>query len=63
TQATLKTLDESQIFSADKFVQKWKAAAREIDSMHRRMNEQINNSRQKDSAGRDLARQQDAMTE
>ncbi|MGJ7160257.1 phage tail tape measure protein, partial [Morganella morganii] len=47
----------------DKFVQKWKAAAREIDSMHRRMNEQINNSRQKDSAGRDLARQQDAMTE
>ncbi|CAK7034281.1 MAG: hypothetical protein MORG_01421 [Morganella sp. (in: enterobacteria)] len=63
TQATLKTLDESQIFSADKFVQKWKAAAREIDSMHRRMNEQINNGRQKDSAGRDLARQQDAMTE
>lgn len=63
TQATLKTLDESQIFSADKFVQKWKAAVREIDSMHRRMNEQINNSRQKDSAGRDLARQQDAMTE
>ncbi|WP_421545801.1 phage tail tape measure protein [Morganella morganii] len=63
TQATLKTLDESQIFSADKFVQKWKAAAREIDGMHRRMNEQINNSRQKDSAGRDLARQQDAMTE
>lgn len=63
TQATLKTLDESQVFSADKFVQKWKAAAREIDSMHRRMNEQINNSRQKDSAGRDLARQQDAMTE
>ncbi|MGJ7167338.1 phage tail tape measure protein [Morganella morganii] len=63
TQATLKTLDESQIFSADKFVQKWKAAAREIDSMHRRMNEQINNSRQKDSTGRDLARQQDAMTE
>lgn len=63
TQATLKTLDESQIFSADKFVQKWKAAAREIDSMHRRMNEQLNNSRQKDSAGRDLARQQDAMTE
>lgn len=63
TQATLKTLDESQIFSADKFVQKWKAAAREIDSMHRRMNEQINNGRQKDSVGRDLARQQDAMTE
>ncbi|HCR3333279.1 TPA: phage tail tape measure protein [Morganella morganii] len=63
TQATLKTLDESQIFSADKFVQKWKAAAREIDSMHRRMNEQINNGRQKDSAGLDLARQQDAMTE
>ncbi len=63
TQATLKTLDESQIFSADKFVQKWKAAAQEIDNMHRRMNEQINTGRRKDAAGQDLARQQDAMTE
>ncbi|MEM7873443.1 phage tail tape measure protein [Morganella morganii] len=63
TQATLKTLDQSQIFSADKFVQKWKAAAQEIDNMHRRMNEQINTGRRKDAAGQDLARQQDAMTE
>ena len=63
TQATLKSLDDSQVFSAEKFVEKWKASAREIDDMHRRMNEQFSTKRQKDAGAAELARQQDAVTE
>lgn len=63
TQATLKSLDDSQVFSAEKFVEKWKASAREIDDMHRRMNEQFSTKRQKDAGAAELARQQDALTE
>ncbi|OBU07759.1 phage tail tape measure protein [Morganella psychrotolerans] len=63
TQATLKSLNDSQAFSAEKFVEKWKASAREIDDMHRRMNEQFSTKRQKDAGAAELARQQDALTE
>ena len=63
TQATLKSLNDSQVFSAEKFVEKWKASAREIDDMHRRMNEQFSTKRQKDAGAAELARQQDALTE
>ena len=63
TQSTLKSLNDSQVFSAEKFVEKWKASAREIDDMHRRMNEQFSTKRQKDAGAAELARQQDALTE
>ncbi|WP_421533465.1 phage tail tape measure protein [Morganella morganii] len=62
TQAVLKALDASQIFSAENFVRKWREVAQDIESTHQKINDKISNNRQQIQSTRALEKQQDELT-